>query len=204
MNWFEGGRRIRNLFLSILVVSGSAFVIFGDSPTVYFSSAYPDEPWQFSINDCHYPDHSQSALTHEFGPDQIRDVALCFRANERGKIPYQLTTPPVEVSRSDSKSSSGIVDPFSEGSKWYLEGTSYDSAVSDYMDARTAEFQMTSIQEADARKNLFKLEIQARQKRLNDSFPWVGGTFAVLWVTTWVLGWIIRGFAGISEGEDFR
>ena len=48
------------------------------------------------------------------------------------------------------------------------------------------------------------LPLNGWMQAIDDAFPWVAGMIIFVWVFTAVLGWIVRGFAGVPQGRDFR
>lgn len=204
VNWFEGGRRIRDLLLWAVAIGGGVYVIWGNTPSVYFSTEYPDDPWQFTGEECRYPNESKYLWSYAFKPGDKRSVLLCYRANERERIPYRDAPTPKDAPPPVITVIPGADKATVSASKWYYEGESYDTAVVAYMNLRTAAFQMTPSLESAARDGLGKLTWNAGVQRFKEAFPWVGGLMAALWFITGVLGWIVRGFAGISAGADFR
>ena len=192
VNWFEGGRRMRDLLLWAVVLGGGVYVLWGDTPAVYFETDSPEDDWKFTGKDCPYPNDSKYLWSHAFKPGDKRSVKLCFRATEDEKIPYRaITGPPL---------GGGSAPPL----KVFAIGEPYDAAVKDYMQSRTAEFRMTRELERAAQDGLFKLALNAGWQRFQDAFGWVSGFVVVLWILAAVFGWIIRGFAGIPSGADFR
>lgn len=203
MNWFEGGRRIRDLLLGAVALGGVGYVVLGDSPSVYFSTEFPGDPWKFTGDSCSYPNESRYLWRYAFKSGDQRSVLLCYRVNERGKIPYQEAPPPKDAPPPKINVTTIGSPPIPEP-KWYFEGESFDARVTNYMATRTAEFRMTPALEAAARQGLRRLGWNAVWQRLKDTLLWVGGFAIVLWIITAMFGWIVRGFAGIPAGEDFR
>lgn len=44
----------------------------------------------------------------------------------------------------------------------------------------------------------------ARWKNIKDNITITIGGLAFLWIFSWCVGWIVRGFAGIPSGQDFK
>ena len=203
VNWFEGGRRIRDLLLWAVALSGGVYVIWGSTPSIYFSTAYPDDPWKVAGDDCPDPNESMYLWRYSFKPGDSRSVQLCFRVNERDQIPYQKTEPPKDAPPpvitmiSPTRAETAVEE-------WYFEGSTFDDSVQDYMHARKDAFRMTPALEHAARDGLGKLAWNAGVQRFKDAAPWAGGIALVIWVITGLLGWIVRGFVGIPAGADFR
>lgn len=203
VNWFEGGRRIRDLLLWAVALCGGIYVIWGSTPTVYFSTRHPDDSWKFTGEDCTYPNESKYLWSYAFKPGDKRSVSLCFLVNEREKIPYR-EAPRPENEPPPKINIVPVGSPPIPPPKWYWEGEAYQSDVQDYMRKRTAEFRMTPELEKAARGGLGKLAWNAGMQRFNDAYPFVFGIAAVFWILTGLTGWIVRGFAGIPAGADFR
>jgi len=79
-----------------------------------------------------------------------------------------------------------------------------DPEVESYVDRRTAGFELNSEARLKIEKNLPKIErdewIENSKEVLSITAYFIGG----FWIFSFVMGWVIRGFAGIPRGQDFR
>lgn len=206
INWFEGGRRISAFFMWAIAIGGGVYILWAEPSTVYFESSYPDDPWSFTGEDCPYPNHSEFLWRYSFTPDDNRAVSLCFRVSETERIPFRVAptpegAPPPAALESSVEGLPPIPGP---ALKWYFEGETYSAPVQDYFLQRTAAFRMTPQLESAVGDGLSSLEWKAKWQRAKDAAPWVGGLIFFIWAFTSILGWIIRGFAGIPARSDFR
>ena len=76
--------------------------------------------------------------------------------------------------------------------------------VKSYVDRRTAEFELNSEARLKIEKHLPKIErdewIENSKEVLSIAAYFIGG----FWIFSFVMGWVIRGFAGIPRGQDCR
>lgn len=202
VNWFEGGRRINGLFMTLVALGGAAYLFFGGSSTVFLFSSTPDEPWYFAPRECEYPNETEYLWDRETPDLNGRTVALCFVA-EKGNILYAEAPPP-----KDAPPPPIIIGPPGAAppppQKWYWHGDSYDEPVKAYMDKRKADFVLTPDLTHQIREGTWSLRWQRFTARFEEAAPIVFGLIFFLWAFAAVLGWIVRGFAGIPSGQDFR
>jgi len=85
-----------------------------------------------------------------------------------------------------------------------LSGGEYDQEVVSYVDGSVADFAITPEMLTAIEKSLPQIERDALFEHLKTTLfltaYWMGG----IWIFSFVLGWIIRGFAGVPRGKDFR
>ena len=204
INWFEGGRRITKLLSIIVFVIGIGYVVIESrSDYVTFETTNPDRPWSFTTADCSYPDQSQ-IIERGIYLKREKDVELCFREIDGGilykfsgyqedqVIPGVVRTPP----------------PLSAGpprqTPLYYKLDGYTPEVIAYMAERKRSFVVSSEMFNAARDNQWKKKWLRKWHRFEEALPWVMGIVFGLWLVTFALGWIIRGFAGIPSGQDFK
>lgn len=210
INWFEGGRRISKLFIGIAGLGGMAYVALSATPPVRFSTSAPDEPWKLSFDGCNYPSDEKYLDQHDFGNGTERSVSLCFEASIEDKIPYSLApapAPPVKVTSESPQSVPNAPPPLiriEPAPKWYYLGSAFDDRVEAYTAQRKAEFELTPERESQALANLSKAYWASRYQAFSEAIPWVLGFAALIWIFTFLTGWIMRGFADVPRGQDFR
>jgi hypothetical protein len=188
--------------MALIACAGAGYLFFGSQSTVYLFSSTPDEPWYFAPRECEYPNET-AYLSDRMSPDlKGRSVALCFLA-EGDSIFYAEAPPP-----KDAPPPPIIITPPGATprppQKWYWSGKSYDERVQAYITKREAEFIMTPRLIRDIRQGTWRLSWTRFFARLEEGAPFVFGSILFLWVFATVTGWIVRGFAGIPNGEDFR
>jgi hypothetical protein len=183
INMFEGGRRIAKL-LSVLWVAGFAFMFFGDPPSV--SVKYEvRRPQQAPVlmpsdYDCNTDSRSEANWGRRTPSGTQYDIYVCFLARQfpDGQlVPYRVD---------------------SDGMMW--GNTPYSDDVDSYADAAFKSWKPTprDLEWIDSQKWV------VRREHASEILPWLaGGVIVVLGLST-IIGWIVRGFAGIPRGRDSR
>ncbi|OYU35258.1 hypothetical protein [Novosphingobium sp. PASSN1] len=188
-----------------LVALGGAGHLFLSSPsTVFLFSSTPDEPWYFAPRECGYPNDTEYISDQEPPELNGREVALCFVA-EKGDIYYAEAPPPKDAPQPPPPiggASTGANRTPTQ--KWYWHGDSYDEPVKAYIEKRKADFVFTPDLIRQIRDGFSTLRWNRFTARCNEAAPFVFGTILILWLVAAVVGWIVRGFAGIPSGQDFR
>lgn len=204
INWFEGGRRINRLFVGLTVISGLAYVGFSATPSVNFSTSAPDEPWRLSTDPCDYPSQKHYLDSRDLGDGERRSVTLCFEASIEDKIPYSRAPAPPP----DPNVPPSIVEitgaPPAPEQKWYYLGGPFDDNVEAYIAKRSSEFELTQERASQARASLRAIYWKSRYRAFKEAAPVVGAIIIFFWLFTAVTGWIVRGFAGVPTGKDFK
>lgn len=202
INWFEGGRRINGLFLTLVALGGAGYLFLGGPSTAFLFSSTPDEPWYFAPRECEYPSEETYLGDTDTLALEGRTVALCFLA-KKGDILYAEAPPPKDAPPPPitfERPGMATVTP----QKWYWHGDSYDEPVKAYMDKRKADFVLTPDLVRQIREGTWSLRWNRFTARFEKAAPIVFGAMFFLWLFATVVGWIIRGFAGIPNGQDFR
>lgn len=78
--------------------------------------------------------------------------------------------------------------------------SSYSTEVTSYTGRVTRDFRLTQADEEWADSRYWP----AVWKRIKEASQWIFGGWLALWIFTAVVGWIVRGFAGIPTGQDHR
>ncbi|TRD10905.1 hypothetical protein FGU71_02875 [Erythrobacter insulae] len=216
INWFEGGRRISQLFIGLVAAGGLAIVAFADQPDPEFTTYGPDAPWIVASEPCPKSGHTEYLWDYDWGGNE-RGVKLCFIAWRDGTFPIQRAdTPPEEIKRQEEASRR-----FQEENRarvergeppmippplpsWFYTAEKYSERFAEYVDQRRSEFKVTEELKAKARERQSGALWDERRRMFGEVFPWIGGICAFLWLFTAAMGWIIRGFAGVPTGQDFR
>lgn len=186
MNWFEGGRRIVRL-LQLLVLLGCGVGLFFNEPRVWLDleTTGPGEPWRLASKGCALSD------AKEFRPDVEPDIKaldavdLCFRSHpsEDGEmlVPYK-----------------------NEGKNRWLMGGVLSEPVRSYIAQRIATFTLLPVQREVIEAEANRLWWQRWRDYLKFTAVVAGiGWFGLAGLAA-VVGWIVRGFAGIPKGMDHR
>ena len=116
---------------------------------------------------------------------------------EKGNILYaEAPPPPITLDRPGATQT--------PPQKWYWQGDSYDEPVKAYMDKRKADFVLTPDLIRQIREGTWSLRWNRFAARFKEASPIVFGAMFFLWFLATVVGWIVRGFAGIPSSQDFR
>jgi hypothetical protein len=206
INWFEGGRRLSTLFMGIVAVAGIGYVAFGGSTNrVIFETISPDSPWKFTTKTCSYPDYEHYMDEPFYADGKKQPLSLCYRS-QADKIlyarakevvrpvfnPYPVGSPPPVGRKSSVK-------------EWtYWTASPYSTEAETYMRDRAKSFRPDPAEWQKASGEFWKVKWKRGWQRANEATPWVVGSIFGIWLLTSILGWIIRGFAGIPTGRDYR
>jgi hypothetical protein len=209
VNWFEGGRRISTLLMVLVAAGGLAYVAFINEPTPMLSSRGPEMPWFVGDADCKYPSYQRVLPDLEWG-GKNPGLALCFLALDNDKIPYAVApTPPEEKARQAREEAEdrtriarGEPPPIRLASPWYYTDDSYSPRVDAYVAKSVADLKVT--RELREQLNKTPWRFRAHKRAFKEALPWVLGLCIGIWLITAVIGWIVRGFAGVPTGQDFR
>lgn len=210
VNWFEGGRRISKLFMTLVALGGLAYVIFVNEPTPTLSIRGPTMPWFVNDEECKSPSYERHLWDYDWGGKK-RGLTLCFMALDNGTIPYAVAPTPPEVKRREeaedrAREARGEPPPLERliKSPWFYGASEYDSRVQAYVNQSVADLKVTP----ELRQRLIDTRAKARWRAHRQAFdeaaPWVLGICAFIWLFTAVMGWIVRGFAGVPSGQDFK
>ena len=232
INWFEGGRRITRLCMAIAAISGGIAIYLHEPPSVQFYTSTPRDRWHPSLVPTDAPEwakaplecaYSETFWDFEIKPGFVRNVSLCFLANDQGKIVYYSGAEEaerlkkVEIALSRAKSSGNLDDVRSLSeeaaqvrsrlskdrlNEW--SGEPYATEVKSYIDKRVAEFELNPNTIAVIDKDLPPIEREAFFQHAIQALTITAYFIGGLWAFSFVLGWIVRGFAGIQRGKDFR
>lgn len=185
LNVFEGARRI-SLLVGVLWAVGVAIAVWNNEPylvvryDVLAPNAAPIKSPDQDRSYCASEDTFKSkSMTAPNGSDL--NVHLCFKArrfdNGRMLVPYK-------------------IDP--DGTLWGAEH--YSNLVTPYAERVTRDFQVPKVDEEWLKSQYWP----KRRKQFGEGTMWLVGGWIALWVFTFVVGWIVRGFTGIPMGRDRR
>ncbi|HKY80338.1 MAG TPA: hypothetical protein VJM09_02570 [Sphingobium sp.] len=202
INWFEGGRRISALLSGLVLLGGAAYAVFsGVDNRVIVETTSPGEAFHWTLKDCAYPDQEKTWDGQvEFEIGDPRTVAACFRANKSGKLWYDYG-PEQQVQLDPIK---GKGPPPAIKYRKMLEVDAYTPVADAYMARRMNEYKPTRAEFDAIGKNQWMIAWVRFSDRVKEATPWVAGLLFGIWLFSAMIGWIIRGFAGIPSGKDFR
>lgn len=162
----------------------------------------------------------------EIKPGLLRSISLCFQPDDQGNIVYYSTAEEgkylkkVEAAVAKAAAAGDIKAArelaveaartrlsIREAEIRYDQGLTseeVDLNVSNYVASRVAEFAIDPDTAAKIDKELPRIEREAffehAKEVLSIAAYFIGG----FWIFSFVMGWVIRGFAGIPRGQDFR
>ena len=176
MNIFEGARRITKLTAAIIVFSYIVFWGATYSPTV--STTYNIYIGKSPIQtDDGCPDNSQRAYKRKTTANKTEvDVNLCF-------LPDDI---------------SGLFIPY----KFENESVWLDKAHSPDVNKYVNQISNAFIIPRDDEKKLDKQYRLQKFRGLGAIFGWMLLNLGILFLFAWAVGWIVRGFMGIPQGQD--
>jgi|GEM_PF-3469346 len=216
INWFEGGRRICQLLMGIVAVGGFGIVAFTEQPDPQFVTYGPEAPWIVSDNPCPNSGYIKRLWDYDWGGEE-RGVSLCFIALDDGTFPVQVADPPPgELERREQASREWSAEndarlergetilPPPSWPNWYFTAARYSIEFDQYVARRSSAFEIDADMRENARERQSSALWDERSRVFGEVFPWVAGIWVFLWLFTTAMGWIIRGFAGIPQGMDFK
>lgn len=208
INWFEGARRISKILMGIVVTIGAATVLWRNDPYPVLTTRGPKMPWFVSGEPCPANAYIRSEWDYDWGGTKP-GLRLCYLPLDNGSIPYAVApTPPEEARRqteeSKRRAAKGMPPAITINSPWFYGAPDYDAKVQDYVSASISDLRVTPDLTKRLKDSLASVRWQDRKDAFTEAFPWVAGICAFLWAFTFGMGWIVRGFAGIPSGQDFR
>lgn len=173
--------------------------------------------------------HSENFSDFEIKPGLVRNITLCFLPAEDGNIisyfvdegdkdVKHLRKTEAAIDRARAMGEFGdarvlaleaarkriIIDQAQQARLQTLTENGFDLAQSEYVNRRVAEFQIDPDMVLAIEKELPRIEREAffehAKEVLSTAAYFIGG----FWIFSFVIGWIIRGFAGIPRGQDFK
>lgn len=202
MNWFEGGRRIVSIIAALIFLGGLGYLFLGGGDNrVILETSSPDERLHWTLKRCAYP-----ALDKEwdgastFASGATRQMVACFRAKPNGKINYGFGP---ERLIAMPAAANGKLPP-SLKVREILEGDWLSDEVASYANARMRKFYLLPSESEQIGSGLWKIGLYRFCERAVELFPWLAGAILALWLAAWGIGWLLRGFAGIPAGHDFK
>jgi hypothetical protein len=203
MNWFEGGRRISALFAGIVILGGAAFsILAGSNNDVILETTSPNDRFHWTLKQCRYPDTEKDWTGKvEFHPNDARTVSACFRANKDGKLWYA-EGPEQKLQLPTPEGRKSPPPPFIY--RGLLQTEIYTPEADTYMAERMKTFKLSRAEFDAIADDQWMIGWVRFWDRVKEAMPWVAGLLLAVWFLTSVLGWVVRGFASIPTGRDFR
>lgn len=189
LNVFAGARRIA-LLIAILWGIGALVVTWLQEPVIElrYTIAWPGESPVRTSQDCQNEEARKWKRIRTARGTPI-DLALCFKAKEtreeKGDAPWLR---------------GAILIPYRvepQTGHWW-GAAPHSSEVSAYTQRAADDFTLAKTDQEWADEQYWP----ARSKQMMVGVGWLIGGWIVLWIATFVIGWIVRGFAGIPMGKD--
>lgn len=162
----------------------------------------------------------------EIKPGLVRDVSLCFRPDEGGEIVYfssaeeAIYLERVEAAIAKAEAAGELEDARAlkaeaDRLRQNLKKAQIRSAqnltweeteveISKYIAQRVADFSVTPVALAKIEKELPRIERERLAGHVTEVLAIAAYFIGGFWLFSFVSGWIVRGFAGIPRGQDFR
>lgn len=216
VNWFEGGRRTSQLAIGLVALGGAVIVLSTEQPDPEFTTYGPSAPWMVSSEPCPDEAHLERIWDYDWGGEE-RGIGLCFIPFAHDQFAYADAEPPPEAleqakersrrfqEENDARVARGdppmIPPPLPS---WAYTAEEYSPVFLSYVGERKSAFEVTpELREAALDRQSGALW-EARKASFGAVASWVFGICIFLWAFTLAMGWIVRGFAGVPSGRDFR
>lgn len=183
INIFEGARRIAKLVTALWVI-GWIVAAFNTSSSVYvtYQIAIPGEVPIRVESGCDYSVDATEHLDLATSKGTNVSLTLCFKHSvfDDGKklIPYRIDK---------------------DTNRWW-GNEEYTTEVSSYTESVASNFKLSKSDEEWIDAQWWSSLL----KELGIGALVAIGGLLFLWAFTWVVGWIVRGFKGIPQGQDLR
>ncbi|MCQ8130153.1 hypothetical protein [Methylomonas rivi] len=222
INIFEGARRITKL-IAVIWVLGWCIYLFTWNPyiNVNFRVDSPGSlPTRMSEQECDADDAKEFFYSKDTVKGTRFSGEFCFKSEvfDNGKrlIPIFVDSALTDSNRlgkwilanKDKKGTAEFERAISayqfakqaaDEHKMQVRGfEKYSTEVSDYTKKVADNFKLSKVDEDWIDGEVWP----ARLKELKEGSLWIIGGVACLYIFTWCVGWIIRGFAGIPLGQD--
>lgn len=203
INIFEGARRVTKLIAVIWVVG---WCIFAFTANVYvhpdFRVDSPDSvPIRMTEQEhCEENDATEYLSSQYTSKGSKISVTLCFKSrvfdNGRKLIPLSI----MSFEEWDKRTNGGQKPLAAEDKKLVWGYEKYSTEVSRYTKKIADNFKLSKADEEWADS----AEWSGRWENIKNGVAMTIGGLAFLWIFSWCVGWIVRGFAGIPTGQDFK
>jgi hypothetical protein len=197
INMFEGARRITKL-IAVLWVVGMCIYIFTWNPHIH-AYFHVDSSGSESIrvvkqkSDCAEHDAREDKYWQQTINGTDFTLTLCFKRISASEFLADIApvqSPVIEEVQNNPKKSTLVTNP-AILAELNGETLSYRKKVTD------------NFKPSKADEDWIDSEVwPARWKNIKESSLWIIGGVAFLYIFSWCVGWIIRGFAGIPLGHD--
>jgi hypothetical protein len=172
---------------------------------------------------------SENISDFEIKSGLVRNVSLCFLPGEQGSIVSyfvdeddkdlkHLRKIEAAFDRAKAMGEFGdarvlaleaarkriIIDHAQQTRLQTLTENGFYLAQSEYVNQRVAEFQIDPDTVAAIEKELPRVEREAFLDHVTEVLSITAYFIGGFWIFSFVIGWIVRGFAGIPRGQDFR
>lgn len=232
VNWFEGGRRITKLAMATAALVGTYNLFFEvNYPPVEFFTKSPRDGWHLNSPDS-YSDLAELVCpaeeflyNYEIKPGLVRNISLCFQPDENGKLIIYSTEEELNYLKkveqaSNRAASTGetedakilaleaarvrqSIQKANEAGLKTLTDDEFAPDVQGYIKRRATEFTIDPKVVTEIDKTLPKIERKVLFDHSKQILSITACFVVGLWLLSFLIGWIARGFAGIPRGQDF-
>jgi len=183
INVFEGARRVNKIIIGAIAIGGLV-IVWNNVPYLplnYQVSRLGNAP--VKVEECD-PDAAIEYIDRKSAGGKVISIRLCFKAQpaaETGEmlIPYKFTE---------------------DGSSSVWMRSKYSAEVTKYTKSVASTFMLP----ADVAKDADSLWMKTRFTEAIQGLGWTAVWLFAFVVATYLIGWIVRGFAGIPNGQDRR
>jgi hypothetical protein len=202
INIFEGARRLTKL-IAVIWVLGMSFYVFTHESYIpaYFRVDSPDSvPIRMSEQERCNESDAEEYLSQYTSKGSKISITLCFKSivfdNGRKLIPLS----EMSYIEWDKRTNGGQKPLTAEDKKLVWGYEKHSTEVSKHTEKVAASFKFSKADEEWA--DSVAWSERWRNTKFGASVT-IGG-LAFLWIFSWCVGWIVRGFAGIPTGQDFK
>lgn len=184
INVFEGARRIIKLVVVIIALTG-LYIAFDSSPDINLVYEIPfvgEKASRIDGDGCKSPDDATETSYSVTKESNFYDLILCFKA-------YQADN-------------GNMLIPYAEDTvnKTWQGASPYDDVVIQYIRSIKNSFSVSANDEQFVNKQYWPKKLKAILPPLGIAVISIFG----FWIFCWIVGWVVRGFAGIPMGQDSK
>ena len=183
INVFEGARRIIKLVMVIIALIGiyNAVDANPDIKLVYEVPFVGIAAKKIDGDDCKSYEDAKEVTKYVTQAGNEFELIMCFKANRTDSGEMQI--------------------PYKENvDKSWMAAGAYDENVIQYMRLINKGFSISTNDEIFVNKQYWPKKLKATL------YPLVIAGISIIgfWIFCWVVGWVVRGFAGIAMGNDTK
>lgn len=185
VNMFEGARRIIKLVVVIIALTG-LYIAFDSSPDIKLVYEIP------------FVGEKASRIDGEECKSSYDAKETLYSVTTEGKISYDL----IWCFKAWKAVNGNMLIPYAEDTvneTWKL-ASPYDDVVIQYIRSFRESFSVSANDEQFVNKQYWPKKLKAILLPLGVTVISIFG----FWIFCWIVGWVVRGFAGIPMGQDSK